>query len=207
MTYTYDYFKKSADYIRSVTDFEPEIAIILGSCLGPFAERIENPIVIPYSEIPNFLVSTVEGHAGKLIFGTIQGRKVVCMSGRFHYYEYDTLRRQIVETAQRAFAASFFRYTSCYFPVCGLSVLTSDSVCRFSSLYTKKHTWQVPIFQIAKPRGGIRLMPPRGSVPFSGSIASGPSRLHRCAGEENGSSPHFIFRSVLTNTLLLNIIQ
>jgi purine-nucleoside phosphorylase len=111
MTYTYDYFKKSADYIRSVTDFEPEIAIILGSCLGPFAERIENPIVIPYSEIPNFLVSTVEGHAGKLIFGTIQGRKVVCMSGRFHYYEYDTLRRQIVETAQRAFAASFFRYT------------------------------------------------------------------------------------------------
>ena len=87
MTYTYDYFKKSADYIRSVTDFEPEIAIILGSCLGPFAERIENPIVIPYSEIPNFLVSTVEGHAGKLIFGTIQGRKVVCMSGRFHYYE------------------------------------------------------------------------------------------------------------------------
>lgn len=87
MTYTYEYFQKSADYVKSRVDFTPEIAIVLGSCLGPFAQEIENPIVIDYADIPNFLVSTVASHAGKLIFGTICGRKVVCMSGRFHSYE------------------------------------------------------------------------------------------------------------------------
>ncbi|MEM1486034.1 purine-nucleoside phosphorylase [Oscillospiraceae bacterium PP1C4] len=87
MTYTYDYFKKSSDYIQSKVDFKPEIAIILGSCLGGLADEIENPIVIDYADIPNFLVSTVQSHAGKLILGTLRGKKVVCMSGRFHYYE------------------------------------------------------------------------------------------------------------------------
>lgn len=87
MIYTYDYYKKSADYIKSVVDFEPEIAVVLGSALGPFADRIEDPIVIDYKDIPNFLVSTVSGHAGKMIFGTVAGKKVVCMSGRFHFYE------------------------------------------------------------------------------------------------------------------------
>lgn len=87
MEYTYEYFKKAADFLKEKIDFEPEIAIILGSCLGPFAEQIENPVVIDYKDIPNFLVSTVESHAGKMIFGTICGRKVVCMSGRFHSYE------------------------------------------------------------------------------------------------------------------------
>ena len=84
MPYTYDYFQKSVDYLKEKVDFTPEIAIILGSCLGPFAEEIENPIVVDYKDIPNFLVSTVASHAGKLIFGTVCGRKVVCMSGRFH---------------------------------------------------------------------------------------------------------------------------
>ena len=60
---------------------------MLGSCLGPFADTIEDPIVIDYKDIPNFLVSTVKSHAGKLIFGTVAGKKVVCMSGRFHSYE------------------------------------------------------------------------------------------------------------------------
>ncbi len=85
--YTYDYFKKSADYIKERVDFTPEIAIILGSALGPFAEQIEDPTVIDYKDIPNFLISTVKSHAGKLIFGTVCGKKVVCMSGRFHSYE------------------------------------------------------------------------------------------------------------------------
>ena len=58
-----------------------------GSCLGPFADTIEDPIVIDYKDIPNFLVYTVASHAGKLIFGTVAGKKVVCMSGRFHSYE------------------------------------------------------------------------------------------------------------------------
>jgi len=85
--YTYEYFKTAADYIRSKIDFEPEIGIVLGSCLGPFATEIEDPIVMDYEEIPNFLISTVQSHAGKLILGTICGKKVVCMSGRFHTYE------------------------------------------------------------------------------------------------------------------------
>ena len=87
MPYTYEYFQKSADFLKEKVDFTPEIAIILGSCLGPFAQEIENPVVVDYKDIPNFLVSTVASHAGKLIFGTICGRKVVCMSGRFHSYE------------------------------------------------------------------------------------------------------------------------
>lgn len=87
MGYTYEYFQKSADYVKSRVDFTPEIAIVLGSCLGPFAQQIEDPITIDYQDIPNFLVTTVASHAGKLIFGTVAGRKVVCMSGRFHSYE------------------------------------------------------------------------------------------------------------------------
>ena len=87
MDYTLEYFQKSADYIRSIVPWRPEVAIVLGSFLGPFADAIEDPIVIEYGDIPNFLVSTVQGHAGKLIFGTVAGRRVVCMSGRFHSYE------------------------------------------------------------------------------------------------------------------------
>ena len=87
MAYTYEYYQKSADYVRSKLDFQPEIAVILGSSLGPFAAQVENPVVIPYEEIPHFLRSTVPTHAGKLICGTVAGKKVVCMSGRFHSYE------------------------------------------------------------------------------------------------------------------------
>ena len=87
MEYTLEYFQKSADYLKSIVPYTPEVAIVLGSCLGPFADTIEDPIVIDYKDIPNFLVSTVASHAGKLIFGTVAGKKVVCMSGRFHTYE------------------------------------------------------------------------------------------------------------------------
>ena len=87
MDYSLEYFQKSADYIRSIVPWRPEVAIVLGSFLGPFTDAIEDPIVIDYADIPNFLVSTVQGHAGKLIFGTVAGRRVVCMSGRFHSYE------------------------------------------------------------------------------------------------------------------------
>ena len=88
MNYTYEYYKTSADYIKSqIGGFEPEIGIILGSGLGGFSKRIENPTEVAYKDIPNFLVSTAPGHAGKLIFGTVGGKKLVCMSGRFHSYE------------------------------------------------------------------------------------------------------------------------
>ena len=85
--FDYGYFKKSADYILSLTDQRPEVAIILGSTLGSLADSIENPVSINYEDIPNFLCSTVKSHAGKLILGQIRGKNVACMSGRFHYYE------------------------------------------------------------------------------------------------------------------------
>lgn len=85
--YNYEYFKKSVDYIKKNIDGKVDIAIILGSALGSLAELIEDPVIIDYKDIPNFLVSTVENHAGKLIIGKLNGKRVVCMSGRFHYYE------------------------------------------------------------------------------------------------------------------------
>ncbi len=87
MEYTVEFFQKSADYVRSIIKDEPEIAIILGSGLGDFASKIKNPIEIKYSDIPNFLVSTVASHAGKLIYGEVGSKKVLCMAGRFHSYE------------------------------------------------------------------------------------------------------------------------
>ncbi|QYY43760.1 purine-nucleoside phosphorylase [Aneurinibacillus thermoaerophilus] len=74
-------------YIESITDIKPEIGLILGSGLGVLADEIENPAVIPYKEIPHFPVSTVEGHKGQLVIGTLKGKNVVAMQGRFHYYE------------------------------------------------------------------------------------------------------------------------
>lgn len=76
-----------ADFIKSKTSIIPKIGIILGSGLGSLANSIEESVEIEYSEIPNFPVSTVEGHAGKLIFGYIHRIPVVAMKGRFHYYE------------------------------------------------------------------------------------------------------------------------
>ncbi|WP_172196202.1 purine-nucleoside phosphorylase [Saccharibacillus qingshengii] len=79
--------QEAADYIRSQTQLQPEIGLILGSGLGILANLIENPVSIPYEKIPHFPVSTVEGHEGELLIGTIQGRPVVLMKGRFHMYE------------------------------------------------------------------------------------------------------------------------
>ena len=84
---TIEFYRKSADYILERIPEKPEIALILGSCLGSISEEITNQIVIDYKDIPNFLVSTVKSHAGKLIFGKLGKKNVVCMSGRFHYYE------------------------------------------------------------------------------------------------------------------------
>lgn len=82
---------EAAGFIRNRIDFTPEIAVILGSGLGPLSKEIEAPAVIPYGEIPHFRVSTVAGHAGELIAGTISGRRVLVMNGRFHFYEGHTI--------------------------------------------------------------------------------------------------------------------
>lgn len=74
-------------YLRSVTDFRPEVALILGSGLGDYAQNIENPIVVPYEDIPDFPVSSVQGHASRFVMGLCHGKKVIAMQGRFHFYE------------------------------------------------------------------------------------------------------------------------
>lgn len=79
--------KQTSDFLRAKVSLKPHIGIILGTGLGPLADMIENPLVIPYKDIPNFPVSTVEGHSGNFIFGTLAGKPVMAMQGRFHYYE------------------------------------------------------------------------------------------------------------------------
>ncbi|MCM1348856.1 MAG: purine-nucleoside phosphorylase [Firmicutes bacterium] len=79
--------QETADYIRGKVSVIPDTAIILGTGLGALVDHIENKQFIPYTEIPNFPVSTVEGHSGNLIFGTLGEKPVMAMQGRFHYYE------------------------------------------------------------------------------------------------------------------------
>jgi purine-nucleoside phosphorylase len=77
----------AAQYIRSLSSLTPKIGVILGSGLGAFAERIEQPIAIPYGDIPHFPQSTVQGHSGRLVLGTIAGVPFAAMQGRVHAYE------------------------------------------------------------------------------------------------------------------------
>ena len=79
--------KETAAYIRERVGDIPTTAIILGTGLGALVDHIENKLYIPYTDIPNFPVSTVEGHSGNLIFGVLGNKPVMAMQGRFHYYE------------------------------------------------------------------------------------------------------------------------
>lgn len=79
--------REAVKYIESKTDYKPEVGLILGSGLGSIADDIEESIVIPYSEIPNFPVSNVSGHAGNLVIGKLEGKTVFALQGRVHYYE------------------------------------------------------------------------------------------------------------------------
>jgi purine-nucleoside phosphorylase len=83
----YKKIQETINFIKSKTDFKPEIGLILGSGLGEFANSLENKLVIPFHEIPHFPVSKVVGHAGNLILGTLKDIQVVIMQGRVHYYE------------------------------------------------------------------------------------------------------------------------
>lgn len=84
---------EAVSYIRTQTSFEPEVGIVLGTGLGGLADEIQPVAEISYDQIPNFVVSTVESHEGKLIFGTLGGRNVVAMQGRFHFYEGYTMQQ------------------------------------------------------------------------------------------------------------------
>jgi len=78
---------RAREYIQAGTQIRPQIAVILGSGLGALADDVQVDAVFPYGEIPGFPVSTVAGHAGQLVLGSLAGKKVVVMQGRFHYYE------------------------------------------------------------------------------------------------------------------------
>ncbi|MDD2503815.1 MAG: purine-nucleoside phosphorylase, partial [Clostridia bacterium] len=82
-------FQRAAEYIKSQLPKSqaPKIGLILGSGLGVLTEHIEKPVYIPYKDIPGFPQTTVEGHAGRFVYGSFQGKAVLAMQGRFHYYE------------------------------------------------------------------------------------------------------------------------
>jgi purine-nucleoside phosphorylase len=80
-------------FIRTKTNTTPTVGIILGTGLGALAQEIQKEVEIDYGEIPHFPISTVESHHGKLLFGTLAGKKVVAMQGRFHYYEGYTMKQ------------------------------------------------------------------------------------------------------------------
>lgn len=79
--------KEAVQYIQSNISAVPSTGLVLGSGLGVLADEIKNPVVLKYEDIPGFPVSTVEGHAGQLVFGELEGMQVAAMQGRFHYYE------------------------------------------------------------------------------------------------------------------------
>jgi len=84
--------RETASFIKSKVNTMPNIAIILGTGLGELVHEISDKKEMPYDVIPNFSLSTVEGHSGKLIFGTLGGKPVLAMQGRFHYYEGYTMK-------------------------------------------------------------------------------------------------------------------
>ena len=87
--------KDTAEFLNKKTNFNAKIGVILGSGLGSFADEVDIKFSFSYHEIPNFPISTVEGHSGKLIFGKIKGKEVIVMQGRFHYYEESDIQKVV----------------------------------------------------------------------------------------------------------------
>ncbi len=88
MEFTYADYQESADMLRiRLNGFVPSVALVLGSGLGELGDQVENPIYVPYEVIPHFCRSTVQGHRGRLVLGTLEGKAVAVMQGRMHYYE------------------------------------------------------------------------------------------------------------------------
>jgi len=84
---TLEQIDEAADAIRSKTSYKPRVGLILGSGLNSLADSVQNADVIPYSDLPNWPISTVHGHAGRLVIGELEGQSVFVMQGRVHYYE------------------------------------------------------------------------------------------------------------------------
>lgn len=88
----YDTIISASEYLKGRGIIEPEVGLILGSGLGELADAIENPVAVKYEDIPNFPVSTVEGHSGQMVYGDLAGKKVIALQGRFHFYEGYTMK-------------------------------------------------------------------------------------------------------------------
>ncbi|MEZ4658714.1 MAG: purine-nucleoside phosphorylase [Caldilineaceae bacterium] len=86
-------YAEAADFIRQRSSVQPRVGLILGSGLGPLADQVADAVVLPYAEIPHFPVSTVQGHAGRLVIGQLAGQNVCVMQGRFHFYEGYTMQQ------------------------------------------------------------------------------------------------------------------
>jgi purine-nucleoside phosphorylase len=89
----YNQIQEAIAFIRQVADFQPITGVILGTGLGDFTRKIDIVAEIDYRDIPHFPISTVESHKGKLIFGYVAQQPIVCMAGRFHYYEGYTMQQ------------------------------------------------------------------------------------------------------------------
>lgn len=86
-TYTYEDYCLAADVIRKQINIQPEFGLVLGSGLGQLADEVENPVIINYKDIPGWPLSTVAGHKGRLVIGTLEGKPVLVQQGRAHFYE------------------------------------------------------------------------------------------------------------------------
>ena len=127
----YEKIRETSAWLKERIPNEPKTAIILGTGLGHLVDRIEKLKCIPYKEIPNFPVSTVEGHAGQLIFGRLGGQDVMAMDGRFHYYEGYTMQqvtfpvRVMYELGVRTlFVSNAAGGTNPYFSIGDIMVIT-----------------------------------------------------------------------------------
>ena len=88
MEFTIEQYRESAAFLREkLGDFVPDVAMVLGSGLGSLGDEVENPLCADYRDIPHFKASTAPGHRGRLVFGTLEGRKAAVMQGRMHHYE------------------------------------------------------------------------------------------------------------------------
>lgn len=89
-------YEKAANYLKANTTFRPEVGIICGSGLSGLSKALENSVTFNYEDIPGFPAATVPGHFGELVFGTMGGVQVVCMRGRFHYYEGNSMETVVM---------------------------------------------------------------------------------------------------------------
>lgn len=94
----YNKIQEATEYIQSITSIKPKVGLVLGSGLGVYVDQIENQVVIPYTDIPHFHKTTVEGHQGRLIIGSVKGVSVAVLQGRYHVYEGHSLDDVVLPT-------------------------------------------------------------------------------------------------------------